>query len=73
MGTSPQGDFMEAVATLVAPATDGLTISLCKKLWVSWKTPVEPPVLLESRLYARLFALPRGFKQFLEKHPIRCR
>ncbi|MEB3178828.1 MAG: hypothetical protein VKL59_07365 [Nostocaceae cyanobacterium] len=46
MGTSQQGDFVEAVATLVAPSTDGLTISLCKKLWVNWKTPVEPPVVL---------------------------
>lgn len=69
MGTSQQGDYVEAVATLVAPETDGLTISLCKKLWVNWKTPVEPPVLLESCLYARLFALLTGFRQFLDETP----
>jgi hypothetical protein len=63
IGRSEQGDYVESIATLVAPATEGLSINLCKKLWINWRTPVEPPVLLESRLYTSLFALPRGLKQ----------
>jgi hypothetical protein len=69
MGTSQQGDYVESVATLVAPQTEGLTICLCKKLWINWRTPVEAPVLLESRLYMRLFALPKGFREFLPDTP----
>jgi hypothetical protein len=33
---SNQGDYVESIATLVAPKTEGLTINLCKKLWVNW-------------------------------------
>ncbi|MEB3179076.1 MAG: hypothetical protein VKL59_08630 [Nostocaceae cyanobacterium] len=71
IGRSNQGDYVESIAILVAPKTEGLTINLCKKLWVNWRTPVESPVLLESRLYTRLFALPKGFRDFLpdDSHP----
>jgi hypothetical protein len=69
IGRGAQGDYVEAIATLIAPQTDGLAISLCKKLWINWRTPIEAPVLLESRLYTRLVALPRGFQQFLPDNP----
>ncbi|MEB3181598.1 MAG: hypothetical protein VKL59_21575 [Nostocaceae cyanobacterium] len=69
---SLNGEYVEALAVLVAPATDGLMIALGKKLWIKWRTPVEQATITESRLYTSLFGLPRGFQQFLPNKPSPC-